>query len=159
MDWTDQPAQPPAPQPPAGTWGTPPQAAGPDTAGLPPTKGEPRRSFFGLKRTAATALLAVGLLAVGGVAAVSAADPSGSPAPGASSQPADGGSTAPGTGGTQQPAAPDNGTAPNRQGPGARAGHDCPNMGNSGSGGTQTPGSSAPTTPSDGTTTPSASDL
>lgn len=39
------------------------------------------RQLGGIRRAAATALLAVGLLVVGGVAAVSAADPSASPAP------------------------------------------------------------------------------
>ena len=64
MDWNDQPATQPAP--------TPLVAA-----------TESRSAFGGMKRTAATALLAVGLLVVGGVAAVNAADPSTSPAPSA----------------------------------------------------------------------------
>ena len=51
----------------------------------------------GLRRTIATAILATGLLAVGGVAVVSAA----SPTPAASSAPAgSGGPTTPGVGGT-----------------------------------------------------------
>ena len=48
----------------------------------------------GISRGVVTAMLAGGLLVIGGVAAVSAADPSGSPAPNATEQPADPGSSA-----------------------------------------------------------------
>jgi len=95
MDWYDQPAQ------------SPPAA----------------RAVTGVRRGLLTAVLAVGLLGVGGVAAVMAAspDPSASPAPDATTQPS-------GNGGT---------TAPSTR-PGRGSGHsgaDCPNMGgNSGSG-------------------------
>ncbi|HEX5013534.1 MAG TPA: hypothetical protein VFV72_05170 [Candidatus Limnocylindrales bacterium] len=50
----------------------------------------------GMRRGIATALLAGGLLIVGGVAAVSAADPSASPAPNATQEPAAPGGTNPG---------------------------------------------------------------
>ena len=80
-------------------------------------------TFRGMRRGIATALLAGGLLIVGGVAAVSAADPSASPAPDATQQPADPGSSE--TPGGAAPAAPD-GTTPGHRG-------NCPNDG-SGSG-------------------------
>src|SRR6202008_2158435 len=67
MEWFDQPATP-APTPPA---------AAP----------EGRTAFGGMKRTVATAMLAVGLLVVGGVAVVNAADPSASPAPTTTTRP------------------------------------------------------------------------
>jgi hypothetical protein len=91
MDWYDQPAQ------------SPPAA----------------RAVSGVRRGLLTAVLAVGLLGVGGVAVVMAAspDPSASPAPNATTQPS-------GNGGT---------TAPSTR-PG-HSGANCPNMGgNSGSG-------------------------
>ena len=72
--------------------------------------------FRGMRRGIATALLAGGLLIVGGVAAVSAADPSASPAPNATSQPADPGSSA----------------APDAANPGHRG--NCPDKDGSGSG-------------------------
>jgi len=72
--------------------------------------------FRGMRRGIATALLAGGLLVVGGVAAVSAADPSASPVPGATTQPADPGSSA----------------APDAANPGHRG--NCPDKDGSGSG-------------------------
>src|SRR3954466_15296153 len=98
MDWYDQPTQP------------------------PPTEAPPAdRKVTGIRRGMLTAVLAIGLLGVGGVAAVMAAspDPSASSAPNATTQPS-------GNGGT---------TAPSTR-PGHRAGGgDCPNMGGN-SGGT-----------------------
>ena len=76
----------------------------------------------GMRRGIATALLAGGLLIVGGVAAVSAADPSASPAPNATQQPADPGAS--GTPDGAAPAAPD-GTTPAHRG-------NCPNDGSNG---------------------------
>jgi hypothetical protein len=106
MDWYDQPAHPPA---------EPPQPA-------------PERSVSRVRRGILTAVLAVGLLGVGGVAAVMAAspDPSASPAPNATAQPSP-------NGGTTNPS-----TRP------GRAGHDCPNGGGTtgGSGGSSGSGSS-----------------
>ena len=110
MDWYDQPAEPP-----------------------PPT-----RAVTGVRRGLLTAALAVGLLGVGGVAAVMAAspDPSASSAPNATQQPSNGGTTAPST-------------RPGR-GSGHMAGN-CPNMGgSSGSSG----GSSSPSTTPNGVATP-----
>ncbi len=87
MDWNDQPAQAPPPD----------------------------RTIGGLRRGIVTAVLAVGLLVVGGAAAVTAAspDPSASAAPNATTQPSDDGSTTP-----SPSAKPDRGT-----------GHNCPNKG------------------------------
>jgi hypothetical protein len=89
-----------------------------------PTESPPAaRALTGVRRGLLTAVLAVGLLGVGGVAAVMAAspDPSASSAPNATTQPS-------GNGGT---------TAPSTR-PGGGSGHmsgNCPNMGgNSGSG-------------------------
>jgi hypothetical protein len=118
----------------------------------PPAAPRPTPRSFS-RRAAASALLIVGLFAVGGTAVVMAADPSASPAPSTTTQPSTGGSgtspstgTNPGTGGTTNPAG-----RPNHAN-----GQDCPDKGtgtgsggSSGSGGTQT----APTTP----TTPDAS--
>ena len=115
MDWTtppvDQPLWSPAGETPAGLG--PPSPIG--------TTPEPSRSpggypaLGGLRRTIATAFLAVGLLVVGGVAVVNAADPAGSAAPGATTQPStgSGNGSAPGAGSPQAP----NGAGPNRQGP------------------------------------------
>ena len=72
--------------------------------------------FRGMRRGIATALLAGGLLVVGGVAAVAAADPSASPTPNATTQPADPGSSA----------------APDAANPGHRG--NCPDKDGSGSG-------------------------
>ena len=99
MDWTEQPVT---------------QPASPVTSG-------------GLRRGIATAFLAAGLLVVGGAAAVSAADPSASPSPNATTTP-----TTPGSGGT---------TRPNHTG-------NCPNMGTNGSGG-QTPSATPDASSSD----------
>ena len=118
----------------------------------PPAAPRPTRLSFS-RRAAASALLIVGLFAVGGTAVVMAADPSASPAPSTTTQPSTGGSgtspstgTNPGTGGTTNPSG-----RPNHAN-----GQDCPDKGtgsgsggSGGSGGTQT----APTTP----TTPDAS--
>ena len=114
MDWDDQPVQPPP-------------AA---------------RVVTGVRRGLVTAVLAVGLLGVGGVAVVMAAspDPSASPAPNATTQPS-------GNGGT---------TAPSTR-PGRGSGHsgaDCPNMG--GSSGSGSSGSSgSPSATPNGVATPS----
>jgi hypothetical protein len=103
----------------------------PTTTWTAPADPEPvpaRAWFGGARRGIATALLAVGLLVVGGVAAVNAADPSASPAPNAT-QPSDGGSSG-------QPANPNSGS-----GEGHQRG-DCPadgsGSGNGSSGGSGT---------------------
>src|SRR4051812_6100309 len=104
MDWYDQPAESPP----------------------------PARAVTGIRRGLLTAALAVGLLGVGGVAAVMAAspDPNASSAPNATQQPS-------GNGGT---------TAPSTRGSGHMAGN-CPNMGgSSGSGSGSSGGSSSPNT-------------
>jgi hypothetical protein len=104
------------------------------TAPAAPEPTASRPFLGGARRGIATALLAAGLLIVGGVAAVNAADPSPSPS---ATQP-----SSPGTSG--QPANPNqNGTHKGN----------CPNMGGSGSG---SGGSSAPTTPN---ASPNASGL
>lgn len=162
MDWTDQPAHSPATEPQGREWWPPADTSpSPGSSQATPSPSRGGSAFPRVRRTVATALLAVGLLTVGGVAAVFAADPGTSPAPSASSQPADGGSVTP-TPGTrgQQPPGPRNGAAPNGQG-GPRSGHNCPNMGGSGSGnsGSGNSGSIAPSTPSNGSATPSGSDL
>ncbi|HXI81740.1 MAG TPA: hypothetical protein VNM34_13090 [Verrucomicrobiae bacterium] len=128
MDWTQPPAWEPAQPPPV-----PPV---PDAGSTP----GPASSFGGIRRGIATAALAVGLLVVGGTAVVLAADPSGSPAPNATTQPSTGG------GGTTQP----NGSAPTGRT------HNCPNMGGSGSGGSSGSGSSSPST-NGATSSPSSS--
>jgi hypothetical protein len=163
MDWTtppaDQPIWSPAGETPAGLGAASPIGTTPD----PSRSTWSHPALGGLRRTIATALLAVGLLVVGGVAVVNAADPVGSAAPGATTQPSTGSGqgTAPGAGSPQAP----NGGGPNRQAPngaapGGRTGHDCPNMGgsagNQGSGGRTGP--SSPAAPST-TDTPSSSNL
>jgi hypothetical protein len=92
MSWDELPAQPVQPAEPA-----------PPTS---PRIGGPRKGML-------VGAMALTLLAVGGVAAVSAADPSASPAPDATSQPADPGSSA-------QPDGTDNmkGDCPERDGSG-----------------------------------------
>jgi hypothetical protein len=82
----------------------------------PPSVPAPNR-LGGGRRGLATAMLAAGLLIIGGVAAVSAADPSASSAPDATSQPADPGASA----------QPDD-TSGHQRG-------DCPEDGTNGSGG------------------------
>ena len=134
MDWSDQPAvpaQPPRePSPFASASYSPPPAA--------PVDGAERPFLGGARRTVATALLAVGLLTVGGAAVVFAADPSATPAPNATAQPSTGG-------GTTRPSGP------------RAAGHnaaDCPNTGGSGGAGTA-PGSSAAPSTNGSSSTPS----
>ena len=144
MDWSDQPAvpaQPPFPSspfaPPASY--TPPASFSPAPASAASETGG-RPLLGGARRTVATALLAVGLLTVGGAAVVFAADPSASPAPNATTQPSTGGGT----------------TRPNGQAPAGHSGVNCPNMGGSGgSGGSGTaPGSSAAPSTNGSTSSP-----
>jgi hypothetical protein len=112
MTWNDQPASQPAQPPPA--WE-------PASYSPPPAVVASTPSFGGIRRTIATAALAVGLLIVGGTAVVLAADPSASPAPNATTAPS-GGTTTPRT---------HTGSSAN-----------CPNMG--GSGGSTTPSTNGP---------------
>ena len=122
----------------------PPAPLAPAPAPTPgPSSNAPRLS--GPRRAIATAVLSVGLLALGGAAVVLAADPSPgtTTTPNATTAPANGGSgTAPSAPTT--PGAP--GTRP-QHGQGAKG--DCPNMGGSGSGssGSGSSGSSNSTTP------------
>jgi hypothetical protein len=108
MDLNWQPAPPEGEAANDATEGPP--AATPAPA-PPPTTAEPPTTTGrgGLRRIVATAVLAIGLLTVGGVSVVMAA----SPAPSASSAPAASGST---------------GTMPGTK-------HNCPNMGTNGSSG------------------------
>jgi len=162
MDWTtpaeDQPIWSPADDGSAGLEAPSPTGSMPEA----PRSGGSHSALGGLRRTLATAFLAVGLLVVGGVAVVNAADPVGSAAPGATTQPSAGSGNAvtPGGGAPQAPT----GGAPNRPAanggaPSGRAGHDCPNMGGSGTGGSG--GSTAPSNPTTPSTTnaPSSSNL
>jgi hypothetical protein len=110
MNLNDQPA-----------W-EPPQAEPAEPA--PPMPAESGSPFGVARRTIATVALAIGLLVAGGTAIVFAADPSGSPAPNATTQPSTG------TGGS---------TAPK-----SHSGN-CPNMGGSG-GSRGSGGSTAPST-------------
>jgi hypothetical protein len=123
MSWDDLPAQP----------ATPSEPAQPAPA---PILAKPAAS--GIRKGIATVMLAAGLLAIGGVAVVNAADPSASP----SASPS---------------ATDDNGTAPTNDGSAAlgRAGRDgrlCPDQGGAGGGGSTDDGTSgsdpspAPTT-------------
>jgi hypothetical protein len=136
MDWSDQPAGPPAP-------------ASPSRVTEPASSPAP--VLGGPKRLLATTLLAIGLLGIGGAAVVFAADPSATPAPSAATTPN-------GSGGTTAPSDRPNGQAQSGQG---HAKGDCPNMGGTGGSG----GSGGPTAPStapstDGSTSsPSTSDL
>lgn len=103
----------------------------PETPSAEPTPSTPAGSGlpFGVaRRTIATVALAIGLLVAGGTAVVFAADPSGSPAPNATTQPSTGtgGSTAPKT---------HSGNCPNMGGSG----------GSSGSGGSTAPSTTGPT--------------
>jgi len=137
MDWSDQPAvpaQPSAPSPFAAASFSP--APGPGASVTVESSGRP--VLGGARRTVATALLAVGLLTVGGAAVVFAADPSASPAPNATTQPSTGGGT----------------TRPNGQAPGGHNAANCPNMGGSGGSGTA-PGSSAAPSTHESTSSPS----
>ena len=127
MTWNDQSAgasAPGAPEPTRPAWDpAQPMPAEPEST----PSGQPA-AFGGVRRTIATAALAVGLLVVGGSAVVLAADPSASPDPSAT--------TAPSAGATQ----------PRTHTPGSTK--DCPNMGGSGSGGSGgSGGSTAPSTP------------
>jgi hypothetical protein len=113
----------------------------PDAAAPAPELTVARTWFGGARRGIATALLATGLLLVGGVAAVSAADPSASPAPSATDQPSDPGTSA-------QPVTPANPAVP---APSQNADHprgDCPNDGSGdgsdGSGGSNTTPDASP---------------
>ena len=140
MDWTNPTDTPPV-------WAPPAPAAQPA-----PAVAAPRPVLGGMRRTVATAVLAVGLLAVGGVAVVNAADPAASPTPNATTQP----STGTG-GGTTTPQAPSsNGAAPT-----GRSGHDCPKAGGSGSGtqGSGSQGSGGTTAPSAGSSTDPSTNL
>lgn len=138
MDWTNPTETPPV-------WAPPSPAAQP--AAQRPVS---RSALGGVRRMVATALLAVGLLVVGGVAVVNAADPAASPAPNATTEPSTG------NGGVTPPAPRANGAAPNGQ-----RGHDCPNMGGSGSGrhAPALPGSGGTTGPSAGSTGDPSSNL
>src|SRR5436305_9506714 len=94
MDWTTPPRDQPI-------W-SPPDPAAPSVAAPEPNAqavpaSGPRPLMAGMRRTIATALLAVGLLAVGGVAVVNAADPAASPAPNATTQPPTGSGSGPST--------------------------------------------------------------
>jgi hypothetical protein len=112
MTWNDQPAWEPA-QPPVE-----PASYSPPPGFAAPASGS---AFGGIRRTIATAALAVGLLIIGGTAVVLAADPSASPAPNATTAPS-GGTTTPRT---------HSGSSAN-----------CPNMG--GSGGSTAPSTTGP---------------
>lgn len=147
MDWTTPPESQPvwSPADPGATVAGSVFQAEPPPAGGPPVAPSERLArtpvLGGLRRTAATALLAVGLLVVGGVAVVNAADPSASPAPNATTQPPGGGNgTAPGPNRVQ-------GAAPNGQMPAGR-GHDCPNMGGAAPGSQGSGGSGGSAAPS-----------
>jgi hypothetical protein len=100
----------------------------------PPT---PTRTRLGGPGRLATALLAAGLVVVGGSAAVMAADPSPTPALSAASDPATDGSTPPARSGHA-------------------AGQDCPDSGGSGDSGGTGGDQGSPTTP-DATDAPSSS--
>ncbi len=110
----------------------------------PPAPGPARLSFS--RRAAASALLIVGLFAVGGTAVVMAADPSASPSPSTSAQPSTGGSGAGPSTGTNPGGTNDPSGRPNHAN-----GQDCPDKG-AGTGGTGSSGGSngtqtAPSTP------------
>jgi hypothetical protein len=143
MDWSDPPAGTPA------SFSPPPAWAGSAAPTPAPPAALPSPTLGGARRLVATAVLAVGLLGVGGAAVVFAADPSASPAPSAGTQ------TPPGTsgGGSVAPTTPGNGGAPKGTG---HAKGDCPNMG--GSGGTA-PGAPAAPSTNGSTSSPSTSDL
>jgi hypothetical protein len=153
MDWSDQPASQPVHAPP----GDAPFAAHASASFSPEPSGSaaaatPDRGSFrlgGIRRTIATALLAVGLLTVGGVAVVFAADPSATPAPKATTPSTNGGSTAPSTGTTPSTTAPR----------GAHHGAGCPNMGTGSGGGSTSPNASTAPSTNGSTSSPSTSDL
>ena len=144
MDWSDQPATPAQPQP--SPFATAPSSPAPADG---PAEPSGRSVLGGTRRTIATALLAVGLLTVGGAAVVFAADPAASAAPNATTQPSTGaGGAAPGT--TTRP----NGGP----GGGSHNAGDCPDKGGTGTGGggggatPSTPPTPTPATPSTPTT-------
>jgi len=141
MDWSDQPAVPAQPLQPSSPFEPTPSYAAALSSGASEAEEGGRPLLSGARRTVATALLAVGLLTVGGAAVVFAADPSASPAPNATTQPSTGGGTA----------------RPNGQAPKTHNAADCPNMGGS-TGSGSTPGSSAPST-NGSTSSPSSSNL
>ncbi|HEY4634159.1 MAG TPA: hypothetical protein VIH00_09605 [Candidatus Limnocylindrales bacterium] len=123
---------------------------GPD----PATAGRPTPG--GIRRAIATGALALGLLVVGGTAAVMAAspDPSASPAPATTSQPSSDDSTAPQTDGTK-PDCPDGAGRGNR-GDGQGGGSDDGSSDDGSSAApSQTPSEAPSTAPS---TTPDVSD-
>jgi hypothetical protein len=136
--------------------------AGPEiTEPVPTTRVDARPSEgFSVRRGIATALLATGLLVLGGAAVVNAADPSTSPTPSSGTEVApDASGTAPSQ---TDPSQGGSGTQPDTQGQGrghhgagaqGGAAGDCPNMGgDQGSSGGSPP--TTPTTPAP-TTTPS----
>jgi hypothetical protein len=128
MDWSDQPAVPAQPRFPSSPFAPPASYSPPPATAASEPGGQPL--LGGARRTVATALLAVGLLTVGGAAIVFAADPSASPAPNATTQPSTGGGT----------------TRPNGQAPTGHNGANCPNMGGSGGSGAAPGSSAAPST-------------
>lgn len=156
MNWSDQPAGQPAHAPPPGSLfatsdpGVPTSSSSASfsPAAATVSADRPGRSVLGgARRTIATALLAVGLLTVGGVAVVFAADPSATPAPSGAAAPSTNGSgTTPSTGTNRAP-----------RGGGGVDGVDCPDKGTgSGSGGgSTTPDPSQAPTTDDPTTAPS----
>ena len=140
MDWSDQPAVPAQPSQPSPFAAPASFTPAPGHGSVAPGETGGRSLLSGTRRTVATALLAVGLLTVGGAAVVFAADPSASPTPNATTQPSTGGGT----------------TRPSGQAPKSHTGADCPNMGGSSGSG----GSGTTPAPSDGSTSsPSTSDL
>jgi hypothetical protein len=152
MDWSDQPAGQPAHSPPAGSPFAAPASVSPPAVAAASPESPARSTLGGARRTVATALLAVGLLTVGGVAVVFAADPSATPAPSAATTPStQGGTSAPDAGTTRPQRGGPNGTAPD----GTKG--DCPDKGTGSGSGTTPDASAAPTTPTpDPTVTPSA---
>jgi hypothetical protein len=151
MDWSDQPAGKPAHSPPPGSpfaasdpapeSFSPAPAASPASAS-PDVRG--RSHLGGARRTIATALLAVGLLTVGGVAVVFAADPSASPE--ASAQPSTGGGA---------DVAPDATSRPHRDGAAGRSSGDCDKAEGGSGGGSTTPDASEAPSTDEPTTVPS----
>jgi hypothetical protein len=140
MDWSDQPAVPAQPSQPS-PFATASFTPAPGSVSSAPVETGGPSLLSGARRTLATALLAVGLLTVGGAAVVFAADPSASPAPNATTQPSTGGGT----------------TRPNGQAPGGHNSANCPNMGGSGGSGSAPGSSAAPST--NGSTSSPATNL
>jgi hypothetical protein len=120
MTWNDESARASA----QGVW-EPAHPPPVEPAELAPPASGSTPAFGGIRRTIATAALAVGLLVLGGTAVVLAADPSASPDPSATTAP---------SGGTTQPRTHTPGST-----------KDCPNMGGSGSGGSTAPSTNGPT--------------